>query len=114
MKEARDFEAAERGVSGEELGLTHEGWRLRGSEDLSDSWSVQRVTRILQWVLARCCIVNGGVIWRQIKGIPLGISPSPQLANIFLLRGPPQSALIAPKLQYRWNKAQLIGGVFGR
>ena len=37
---------------------------------------------LLRWSLRDCFVINGSVHRRQVKGIPLGISSSPQLANL--------------------------------
>jgi hypothetical protein len=43
----------------------------------------QQAITWLQWTLENCFVTNGATVRRQTKGIPMGISPSPQLANIF-------------------------------
>ena len=45
--------------------------------------SINELHELLSWTLQNCFVVNGATLRRQIKGIPMGISPSPQLANIF-------------------------------
>ena len=49
------------------------------------TWFVlpQQAITWLQWTLGNCFVTNGSIVRRQTKGIPMGISPSPQLANIF-------------------------------
>ena len=45
--------------------------------------SINELHELLGWTLQNCFVANGATLRRQIKGIPMGISPSPQLANIF-------------------------------
>ena len=45
--------------------------------------SLNDLHNLLSWTLRNCFVANGAILRRQIKGIPMGISPSPQLANIF-------------------------------
>ena len=58
---------------------------MADSDELSqcESWPIGKVMHTLTWILSRCYIVNGATVRRQIKGIPMGIAPSPQLANLF-------------------------------
>jgi len=41
------------------------------------------VMQLLTTTLDHCYIINGEECRRQIRGIPMGISPSPQLANLY-------------------------------
>ena len=41
------------------------------------------INELLSWTLQNCFVANKATLRRQIKWIPMGISPSPQLANIF-------------------------------
>ena len=82
LQEAWSYEAASRGVEQERLSLTNTGWEC-GSPEVTGGYGMEAVLERLRWLLENCFVVNSGVVRRQVRGIPMGLAPSPQLADLF-------------------------------
>ena len=47
-------------------------------------WSKKDLLELVRWLLANVYSVNGGEVWRQVIGIPMGTNFAPALANLYL------------------------------
>jgi len=76
FQEAQQHEAS-RAPTGQSLpSMTVGGWVF------GEGWSLEDIQDMVRFSLETAYTVNGGLVRRQVKGIPMGIPHAPQLANL--------------------------------
>jgi ubiquitin C-terminal hydrolase len=75
VQEAWSFQESKIGAKAR---LGTEGWNAGG-----DLFDISEVMQILQFLVENSFVSNGGVVRRQVQGIPMGLAVSPQLANLY-------------------------------
>jgi hypothetical protein len=80
--EAFSFEAEKRGTAVASLKLGKQGWNTDGS-GLDMGKLADFLSKTLKW----CFVMNGTQVRRQTRGLPMGIRPAPQLANLTCYTG---------------------------
>ena len=87
VDEALRWEHLKRGmIERVELGWNRATGNYEVQSPTGESFTIllkDEVMQLLATTLSHCYITNGEECRRQIRGIPMGISPSPQLANLY-------------------------------
>ena len=77
VKEAHEYEASKALPGQGEPKLSGDGWTWDG-----EGWSLPRFEEILRILINAAYTMNGGLVRRQIKGLPMGLACAPQLATL--------------------------------
>ena len=109
LAEAWSYQHAQRGIAEHRLTLTPQGWTT--TEDPAEpQYSRARIEHLLAWVLRHCYVVNGGVVRQQIAGLPMGIAPAPQLANIYCYVV--ERTHVEQQRSLNWHTVRFIDDIF--
>ena len=76
LEEAWVYEAERRLCSQSALFLDGGNWSVKAGMPM------RQVLAHLHWVLHHCYVFNDGVARHQVQGLPMGLGPAPQIANL--------------------------------
>ena len=76
VKEAWQFEEQQQGST---IFLAQDKWQTSAGEDVVDMATLESH---LKFLMANLYVYNGGQLLQQTKGLPMGVEPAPQLANL--------------------------------
>ena len=77
VQEAQEYEASKALPGQGEPKLSGEGWNWD-----DEGWSLTRFEAMLRILVNAAYAMNGGLVRRQIKGLPMGLACAPRLATL--------------------------------
>ena len=77
LREAQQYEAGRQPEEVESPKVGPGGWRWDGT-----GHSMEEVEEMIRFSLSCCFTLNGGVVRRQVQGMPMGWPPAPEACNL--------------------------------